>query len=228
MESRTNSFLYLYRRHRESLKNKISGVIFFKKTNSKVRRDSRKSYSHDSICPNTNYGMRNMAVCEKHWLADGVYEDYALIDWPFPIFLIHNKEVLDNLTACEKTNLGNELVECAVMLKSAMHGKYNSKRCLKRSNPYSLRSSGTCHSILARNVFSPLMPIKNNQTIGNRSVVLLTARLDSFTMFASSPGLPFSFSSSTSKPCLCSRSQHCIFQSDCTAHSGQNAKRTST
>ncbi|KAF7490471.1 Nicastrin [Sarcoptes scabiei] len=148
-----------------------------------------QSYSHDSMCPNQNYGFRNLTKhCKTAWIVkSNPFYEFALIEWPFPIFLVRNYDIVEQIYYCHS----RFKERCYVQLNSFMFGAINSKRCLSRNHNHQIDLSvgAFCQSIKAQNVFSPFSFIKANKELSPRSVLILTARLDSFTMFDSySPG----------------------------------------
>ena len=166
------------------------GIIFI--TRNFTIDKSYKSFSHDSTCPNTNYGFRGEQACDKEWTSSkNPFLEYALTDWPFPIFYVKNKTLIDSLLNCEeKFKTTNHL--CNIELKSFMFGNINTKRCLNRNRHFleTVVFKSFCSNIMVHNIFSPLIPLKTNFTLEDRSILVLTARLDSFTMFDTfSPGL---------------------------------------
>ncbi|KAJ6223014.1 hypothetical protein RDWZM_001559 [Blomia tropicalis] len=113
------------------------------------------------------------------------YFEFAFIKWPFPIFYIANLTLIEHLKRCNHIRER----ECLVELRSNMYGAINSKRCVNRNDAFldsmTFRSTVYCSPIKADNLFATLIPIRINQTIAKRSIILITARLDSFTMFDS-------------------------------------------
>lgn len=168
--------------------NGITGIIFFEKDKF-TAKDQFKSYSHDSQCPNINFGfktnLKQNCTDNNHWIEKpNPYENFAFIHWPFPIFLVQNVSIITKLFHCTK------MKQCMVELKSFMYGAINSRRCLQRNNfAVDIVETVYCKPIKPRNIFSNLFPINMDSIVANKSVILLTTRLDSFTMFDSlSPG----------------------------------------
>ena len=187
------------RQYRHRLVELVVGVIFieYRKqsivSNSSSSSSLYKSYSQESDCPNTGYGIRIVDKnnrtndeCSPRITGPNPYENYAKISWPFPIFLVRNKLAIEEFHQCQRQ------YNCRLQLKSFMYGTLNSQRCLQRSqNAMDMVESSYCKLIRARNLLATLFPIYENQSrFENRSILMLTARLDSFTMFDSySPGV---------------------------------------
>ena len=108
------------------------------------------------------------------------------------MFFVRNDAVIKELMDCadaDKKPPGR----CMVELRVNMHGAGNSKRCTSRSGNYMeqmLGRQGTfCYQIEAQNILSPLIPLPVNAVIPERSVLVLTARIDALTVFDSfAPG----------------------------------------
>ncbi|OTF76134.1 hypothetical protein BLA29_003365, partial [Euroglyphus maynei] len=101
------------------------------------------------------------------------------------MFFVRNETAIQEFRHCQRQK------NCRLQLQSFMYGTLNSRRCLKRSkNAMDMVESSYCKLIRARNLVATLFSVYENQsTFENRSVLMLTARLDSFTMFDSySPG----------------------------------------
>lgn len=170
--------------------NGITGIIFYE-NDQFIPNNQFKSYSHDSQCPNINFGFKNNlkqnCTDNNQWIEKpNPYLNFAFINWPFPIFLVQNDSIITKLFQCTK------IEQCMVELKSFMYGAINSRRCLQRNNfAVDIVETVYCKPIKPRNIFSNLFPIDINTIVANKSVILLTTRLDSFTMFDSlSPGKP--------------------------------------
>lgn len=192
------------RQYRYQLIKWITGVILIEisdQSSMNSSSSSYRSYSQESHCPNIGYGIQlkkhygnkthtnndndDEQKCSPEIPEPNPYENYSKISWPFPFFFVRNKTAIKEFQKCQQKS------NCRLQLLSFMYGTINSQRCLKRSqNAMDMVESSYCKLIRARNLLASLFPVYENQSIyENRSILLLTARLDSFTMFDSySPG----------------------------------------
>ena len=181
------------RQNLELLKNsgKINGVLLLGANKNVDLLEPPNSFSDDSTCPNQDSSMYGKQACQKsEWnpFGTGILQE----DWPFPMFLIDNSEKVDDLIDCfEKFNKPNEDESpktwplCAAELKSHMISAVDTKTCLRRNeltNPFS--PTRFCDPMGDRNAFH-LAHQENfkDSKYAEKSVLLLSSRIDSVTMF---------------------------------------------
>ena len=185
--------MYLkFRNNLNTINESTVGVIFYRLPIMQPTPFERRfnSFSQDTECPNSYFGSYNHSAtmwhCKYPYVSNvNPYFEFAFIKWPFPIFYIANLTLIEHLKRCNHIRER----ECLVELRSNMYGAINSKRCVNRNDAFldsmTFRSTVYCSPIKADNLFATLIPIRINQTIAKRSIILITARLDSFTMFDS-------------------------------------------
>ncbi|PAA64224.1 hypothetical protein BOX15_Mlig005963g3, partial [Macrostomum lignano] len=155
--------------------------------------------SEDSACPNDRLsayrgsrgGSCSGPQASPAWNAAGT--SAALLDWSFPVALVTKSEQIFTLKNC--TQRESSLRHCAIELRTPMHGAASSVTCLRRPQYTSLISALTSISQLMHfcgpmgdlslvwTASSTAMP--TNTVRAPASVMLILARLDSFSMFAS-------------------------------------------
>ena len=175
----------------------ISGVIFYRSEKTELNPiEQYESYSQDTECPNSYFGSNEEIIsstgqCLSPWISsNNPFIDFALTKWPFPMFYVQNKTLLERLMNCASNKWANLKTQCMVGLKFDMYGALNSVRCTRRNQPLvdqmMFRYTSYCNPIMAKNLFSSFIPVPGNYSSPNRSIIVLTARLDSFTTFSSS------------------------------------------
>lgn len=185
---------------------RVSGVLVIKRDNetfpSKFSPDqSCPNQGFDSYVNNTKYGQ-----CKQSWVPNNDARGMMFDNWPFPIFLLTRNDSIEHLIKCFTTfnKQEPEGVErpwplCAAQLDMKMHAAVNTPVCMRRSDTESLMEGGQtrfCDPLASKNLFTNLFPTQNakamtssNQEITIRqlapdnSVVLVVARLDSFSLF---------------------------------------------
>ncbi|GAB6019219.1 hypothetical protein CHUAL_000829 [Chamberlinius hualienensis] len=156
-------------------------------------------YSPDQACPNQRFGMYTNGSsyngCSVQWNKYGDAMFYE--DWSFPVFLVENdedrKQLIEN--CYQKFNAPDhgkprDWPLCAAELFSSMYAAKDSKTCMRRSRmTTNLNPIKVCDPIGDLNIWSLLFPTNKSVEIPDRSVVVVAARLDSFSMFGNiAPG----------------------------------------
>lgn len=185
--------------------NRVNGVI--------VLRSSldlpEQGFSPDSTCPNDGFGLyadhNQYASCKKvSWNPKNPGTDMFFTRWNFPIFMVDNKTSIDIIVnKCFKEhNLPPKGKHertwplCAAQLRSRMSAAKDSVTCIRRSeNLVTMNPLRYCDPLTDRNVISTLYATSTEKPVSNRSVVIVGARLDTFSMFDSiAPGADSSVS----------------------------------
>ncbi|KAG8191953.1 hypothetical protein JTE90_007748 [Oedothorax gibbosus] len=169
----------------------IRGVLIFK-----PEKLNLKTFSPDQSCPNRNYGfyteqMNNeYAACKKkEWNKLQGNEALGMMfeDWGMPIFVITNKTHIQSIKNCYRnfnndTNSGKPL--CSVQLTCVMLAAKDSETCMRRNQLVSnLNEVKTCDPLSDKNIVNTLFQTNKTEEIANKSVIVVGARLDSFSMF---------------------------------------------
>ncbi|CAN7983242.1 unnamed protein product, partial [Ixodes hexagonus] len=188
-------------------------VEFFNMGNMSVLQDSKRvtgvivlkpndtlppnGFSPDQSCPNQNFEQEYSSCKKAVWNARNPATDMAFTRWDFPIFLVNNETSIDmivdkcfNKHNMPKGNLKPGWPLCAAQLKSRMNAAKDSVTCIRRGGIMgSLTPVRYCDPLTDRNIFSTLYPTYNNQTVEARSIIVVGARIDTFTLFDNlSPG----------------------------------------
>lgn len=172
----------------------ISGIILINNST------SMKHFSQESKCPNqfSSFLGAKSNQCdvnkpETTWNPDGT--GLILEDFPFPIFfLIHEEEIAKLIDCFEKFNNFDfpghaDRSLCSIQINAFMQAAVNSEVCIRRSNSMvNLSPSRFCDPLQGKNVYSTLFPrdiIKPSErkVIPSEKVILLTARMDTTSMF---------------------------------------------
>ena len=182
------------RQNLESFKNsgKINGVLLLGANKTDSMLEPPSLFSEDSSCPNQDSSMYGEQACQESlWnkFGTGILQE----DWPFPMFLIDDSEKMNDLIDCYKNfNEPNEDESpktwplCAAELRSHMISAVDTKTCLRRNvltNPFS--PTRYCDPMGDRNAFHLALNQENfkNSKYEEKSVLLLSSRVDSVTMF---------------------------------------------
>lgn len=163
----------------------------------------QQGFSPDKTCPNDGFGLyaghKEYSSCKKvSWNAKNPGTDMFFTRWNFPIFLVDNETSID-IIVNQCFNKYNTVKDgkhvhgwplCAAQLKSRMSGAKDSVTCIRRSeNVVTMNPMHYCDPLTDRNVISTLYATSNEKPVSNRSVVVVGARLDTFSMFDGlSPG----------------------------------------
>ncbi|XP_071037443.1 nicastrin isoform X2 [Parasteatoda tepidariorum] len=155
-----------------------------------------KNFSPDQSCPNRNYGFytesmnKEYAACKKkEWnnLPENKAMGMMFEDWRMPIFVITNNESITSIENCyKKFNNGStkSWPLCSVQMTSVMLAAKDSETCMRRNNLIAnLNEVKTCDPLSDKNVVNTLFPTNKSEEIRNDSVIIVGARLDSFSMF---------------------------------------------
>lgn len=150
-------------------------------------------FSPDQDCPNQNFGMyaeeKQYDHCTKgSWNPQNPALNMFFVHWRFPIFMLDNETSIDVIVnKCYHafnvhTDSGKPL--CAAQMKSRMSAAKDSVTCMRRSNiASSLHPVHYCDPLTGQNVISTLYPTYNNKTVDSRSIIIVGARLDTFSLF---------------------------------------------
>lgn len=169
----------------------LRGVLIFKPETLKPL----KNFSPDQSCPNRNYGFYTeklnveYAACKKkEWNKLPGNEALGMMfeDWGVPIFIITNKTHIQNIKKYYNhfNNGTKDLPLCSVQMTSVMLAAKDSDTCMRRNKLISnLNEVKTCDPLSDKNIVNPLFPTNKTEGISNRSVIIVGARLDSFSMF---------------------------------------------
>ncbi|XP_050034653.1 nicastrin [Dermacentor andersoni] len=185
---------------------RVTGVIVLRS-----RQDlPEEGFSPDSTCPNDGFGLysdhNQYSGCKKvSWNAKNPGTDMFFTRWNFPIFLVDNETSIDIIVnkCFNSYNLPTKGTHerkwplCAAQLRSRMSAAKDSVTCIRRSeNLVTMNPLRYCDPLTDRNVISTLYPTSNEKPVSDRSVVVVGARLDTFSMFDGlAPGAHSSVSS---------------------------------
>ncbi|KFM67717.1 Nicastrin, partial [Stegodyphus mimosarum] len=174
------------------LSEKIRGVLIFKSR----KLPPVKSFSPDQSCPNRNYGFytekmnQQYAACNKtEWnrLPENEALGMMFEDWGMPIFIITNESNIQSIRNCfEKFNNGTmkDWPLCSVQMTSVMLAAKDSNTCMRRNKLVAnLNEVKTCDPLSDKNILTSLFPTNKSEEIRNKSVIIVGARLDAFSMF---------------------------------------------
>ena len=114
--------------------------------------------------------------------ADFTNHKFISEQWPFPIVFLHNDtKTVDNVLQC------CSLKDCFIEFESTGNNVIrNSKECLSKTEStlqYFLLNDYPCVELEAINIVGNLVPVPNYINVRKKSIIMVTARLDSFTLF---------------------------------------------
>ncbi|KAL0280580.1 UNVERIFIED_CONTAM: hypothetical protein PYX00_001836 [Menopon gallinae] len=177
------TFKYFNRNSMLRFKNsgKVSGVVL---TN--VNETTIAKYSPDDSCPNRNSGLDGQCDSNNPWNPAG--DSLLFENLGFPVIFVDSKETLEFIEKCFETHNSHDLDQqstrslCSIEIVSHNIAAVDTRTCMRRkmmaSNLMQLRY---CDPLGDRNIFLPLFPRTKPES--NRSVILVTARLDGLSMF---------------------------------------------
>lgn len=195
---------------------RVAGVVLL--DGEKYAPTSRSSpFSPEGRCPNQYAGLyvndSQYAGCKENlWQRESPVSGLIYDDIPYPIFLFKDKKTIEDLEQCfTNNNLARGIKReqdsyplCSMQLDSFMMAAINSQTCL---NTHSLldelfqMNGQRCWTVENQNLFAffkpAIGPMRTNDLpdtfkpsiVDPKSIVMLTAKLSSFTMFNDvSPG----------------------------------------
>ncbi|CAM1332152.1 NCSTN (predicted) [Pycnogonum litorale] len=171
---------------------KINGVLVMFSKN--ITADLPDGFSIDSSCPNDNFGLytksknTEYANCEKtKWNPENLVSDMMFEDWGFPISLVKEDKDIQSIKTCFHQfnkpvyDMSNDRPFCAVEFKSAMMAAKDTPTCMRRSHLVTnMDPSVICDPLGDKNIYSFLY---HNDNVTDRSIIVVAARLDSFSLF---------------------------------------------
>ncbi|XP_075680112.1 nicastrin-like [Dermatophagoides pteronyssinus] len=151
-------------------------------------------FSSDHSCPNQLFDLytndNEYGFCRKiQWNKPNKqhYDNGLLFEhWPFPIFFIRNQNDIDWLL--NKTDEHQNWPKLAAEFTAQMHGAVDSITCTRRSilsqnSWFSLMPTTYCEPLGGINIYTHTFDLNNLKTIPDNSVIVLSTRLDTFSMF---------------------------------------------
>ncbi|XP_054719856.1 nicastrin-like [Uloborus diversus] len=169
----------------------IRGTLLFKPKTMKPL----KFFSPDQSCPNRNYGFytdkinQEYAACKKkEWNKLPKNEALGMMfeDWEMPIFVITNETHIESIKNCYSNfnNNTNEWPLCSVQMTSVMLAAKDSDTCMRRNKLIAnLNEVKNCDPLSDKNILYTLFSTNKSEVVDDKSIVILSARLDSFSMF---------------------------------------------
>ncbi|XP_013386352.1 nicastrin-like [Lingula anatina] len=171
---------------------KVNGIMVINKENSTL--PSSFHFSPDQSCPNNVNGLYDKhsqyADCSNvTWNTAG--NGLMFMDFGMPIFSVQNETEIDYIihkcfAAFNKPINGTprEHPLCAAQLKDFMTGAKDSHTCLSRTKRIiNINPETYCDPLGDQNVYGLLKPVANNESLPQKSIIMATARLDSFGLF---------------------------------------------
>ncbi|CAH0722537.1 unnamed protein product, partial [Brenthis ino] len=167
----------------------VAGILLY--DNPSIRPDA---FSQESRCPN-EYSVGPGTQCSFSHIGGIVWNekgtDLIRRDIPFPIFFLPQPRIteIDKIKECfEKYNsdLDNQKGQplCSLQLNSFMYAAVNSAVCLRRSTTSAiLTSTKVCDPLGDYNVYYSLFPRAKESETKKKPVTLVTARIDSASLF---------------------------------------------
>lgn len=156
------------------------------------------SFTEDKRCPNDMSSLyeddSTYGHCKKgDWNVFAGTESFLDLDLDFPMILIRDKDNITNIEKCFHTfnqipNGDNpskiSSLLCSIQLETWMIGAKNSKTCISRSTSgTNFEATSYCDSVSSFNVFSNLFKYEKEQKIKDRSIIMLTSKIDSLSIF---------------------------------------------
>jgi len=167
---------------------KVSGLLVLNRTN------SPSSISNDLSCPNKYSGLYQSSSCDsKPWNPNG--DGLLFEDLNFPIFFINENKLEQSVLLDDCFYKFNQPVDgkppsyplCSVELKAFMWAAVDTPTCLRRGRLNMLfnpQPSEYCDPLGSVNIFVPLLATnKSEGPVKNNSVIFISARMDSASMF---------------------------------------------
>ncbi|XP_045210180.2 nicastrin-like isoform X2 [Mercenaria mercenaria] len=174
---------------------KVNGIMVIQVAGKEDKYPPAEAFSPDKSCPNQGYGLysgnEDYEGCSKAvW--NPVGQGLMFQDLSIPIFILTQEKDVDFIIEkCykkfnERDSAGKarDYPLCAVQLKDRMDGAKDSETCTRRTNhQLNLNPDRYCDALGDQNVYATVKDITNEETRENKSVIVVAARMDSFSMF---------------------------------------------
>uniref|UniRef100_A0A914WXV5 Nicastrin n=1 Tax=Plectus sambesii TaxID=2011161 RepID=A0A914WXV5_9BILA len=173
----------------------IVGVLLMQRNSEPL---GSSGISEDAACPNERTSMYSEDAAHKcDWNPTQTAAGVRFLDWTKPIFLIDNATEIDIIVkSCWETfnkpvdGMAREFPVCAATLTQFMTAAKDAPTCLRRQEMFAGLSGDTtlhlCDPLIDENIIAFLPPTNKTakQMFEHESVFVLTARMDSFSMFS--------------------------------------------
>lgn len=168
---------------------RVAGVLVMQN----VTRKKINQFSTEDKCPNRYSGLAGPPyrepVCTDAEPWNTVGSAIAMRRWDMPIFFTDNNDVIDQVEECFThfnlpldTQINRSL--CALEMSSHMFASIDSKTCLRRSSSlYNVNPLKYCDQLGGLNIYGPVIPFDEFKKPANESYVIVSARLDSTSLF---------------------------------------------
>ncbi|KAI5705556.1 hypothetical protein M8J75_016366 [Diaphorina citri] len=171
----------------------INGIIFtYNQTNAATTKP--KFFSQEDSCPNRYTSLNpqtKQLVCDSTTPWNPYGTNIMNENWNFPIVIISDNIIIDSLVQCYKDHNTPLSVQedswhplCGLEMEMGMSGNTNTEVCIRRSRLYyENHAIKQCDALGGRNIVYSAEKLSADQPIKNHSLILVTARLDSKSMF---------------------------------------------
>lgn len=166
----------------------VAGVLLYEDKN-----EMPNFLSEESKCPN-EFSSSTGSQCSSaksegmNWNPHG--SGLLQMNIPFPIFLLppDSSKVVKTIKECyERFNYDRDSHSgralCSLQLNSFMFAAVNTDVCMRRSANSLIRPSRICDPLGDNNVYYSLFPRSTEAKTVNRSITMVTARIDSASLF---------------------------------------------
>lgn len=170
----------------------VNGIIF---KNGDVSSTTKPAFfSQEDSCPN-RYSSLDPVTKEQSCDSNSPWNPYGTNimneNWKFPIAIISDKTILEYLEKCYTEHNTPLTVQedawhplCGVEMQMGMSGNTNTEVCIRRSRLYyENHAIKQCDALGGRNIVYSANKLSADKPLKNNSIILVTARLDSKSMF---------------------------------------------
>lgn len=173
---------------------RVTGVIVLKESEDRPEQ----GFSPDQSCPNQMFGLYvsgtndSYGDCQKNrWNPDNPALGMMFVDWGMPIFFVTEEASINKIRdrCYHKFNDPSKGSDqkwplCAAEMKSVMLAAKDTETCMRRSNlAANLNPIQYCDPLSGRNVVTTLFPSNKSSPLTERSVIVVGARIDTFSLF---------------------------------------------
>ena len=188
----------------KSVSHRIAGVIVLRHPPSAPNAPTHESkllfddtvpsiYSPETSCPNSKFSLYPESECRTPWVEANAALEMMSYSYPFQMILLTQQNDTNRVVNCflqfnfeaSSSTIKTSWPLCAAEITSLMNAAVNTPTCITRSRGGLLSFTDTrfCEPLSSRNILASTVPLDKSVKENSTEVIVLVARIDSFSMF---------------------------------------------